>query len=453
MVERLESDYATVGFICSLPATFMCLGCPFVTLVLPKINHRFVALLGGGLCGLCIIASAFFKNSVAVGIFLASSGVGLSMTFMPTVIALNDFFREKFVLVNTITLYGYTAGSMLLPIVMERSFEAYGYVGAFIILGGITFNLVACGATIRKAPRNAAVNKGKSHVKVNEKRKCLFEGESSKQTESISYHNEEEEENEKKEEEEEEQEEESSEDCVLEERHLIQTERRNISKQETSSNDRLSRKSSVFQTGKRSCGLLNEPLYLFTIPIHFLIIFSIYAWMLFLVPHAEHLGIPPSKAVFLSTIGGIGGIISRTIFIILVDKGINVYVVYIAIGLIGTASFLLDFISSAYAVRATLAFVQGSTFFIEDAIMATLFKDAVFDDRNFNMAVAVSQLAQGLGAISAGTFTGYLFDVTQSFTKVFIIVGFIHVVMVVHLFIVSILIKRRRQDASSDFDH
>ncbi|XP_030849700.1 monocarboxylate transporter 12-B-like [Strongylocentrotus purpuratus] len=156
MVERLESDYATVGFICSLPATFMCLGCPFVTLVLPKINHRFVAMLGGGLCGLCIIASAFFKNSVAVGIFLASSGVGLSMTFMPTVIALNDFFREKFVLVNTITLYGYTAGSMLLPIVMERSFEAYGYVGAFIILGGITFNLVACGATIRKAPRNAA---------------------------------------------------------------------------------------------------------------------------------------------------------------------------------------------------------------------------------------------------------------------------------------------------------
>ncbi|XP_030849711.1 monocarboxylate transporter 12-like [Strongylocentrotus purpuratus] len=376
MVERLESDYATVGLICSLPGTVM---------------------------------------------YLLS--VGMSMTYMPMVIALNDFFREKFVLMNTITLYGYTAGSMLLPIVTERSFEAYGYVGAFIILGGIAFNLVACGATIHKAPRNAATNEVKSYNEMNEKQKCLSEGESSKQTESIHYH--------------EEEEQEDSEECVLEERHLIQNERRNINKQDTSPNARSSWTSSVFQIGKRSCGLLNEPLYLFTIPIHFLYMFSIYAWMLFLVPHAEHLGIPPSKAIFLSTIGGIGGIIGRTIFIILVGKGINVYIVYIAIVLIGTALFLLDFIGSAYAVRATLAFVQGFSFFIEDTIMSSLLKDAVFDDRNFNMAVSLS----------------YLFDVTQSFTMVFIIVGFIHAVMVVNLFIVWMLIKRRRQDVSSYFDH
>ena len=318
-------------------------------------------------------------------------------------IALNDFFREKFVLVHTITLYGYTTGSMLLPIVMERSFEAYGYVGAFIILGGIAFNLVACGATIHKAPINAATNGGNSYNEVNEKQKCLFEGESSKQTESFRYHEEEEEEDEEKQEEEEE---EDGEKSVLEERRLIRNERRNINKQETSPIARSSWTSSVFQTGKRSCGLLNEPLFLFTIPIQFLFMFSMYAWMLFLVPHAEHLGIPPSKAIFLSTIGGIGGIIGRTIFIILAGKGINVYVVCIATGLIGTASFLLDFISSAYAVRATLAFVQGFSFFIEDAITASLFKDAVFDDRNFNKAVSLSFFAQGLGATCAGTFTG-----------------------------------------------
>ncbi|XP_030849712.1 monocarboxylate transporter 12-like [Strongylocentrotus purpuratus] len=448
MVERLESDYATVGLICSLPATSMYLLSPFVTLVLKKINHRVVAMLGGVLCGSCIIASAFFKNSVTVGVCLALSGVGLSMTYMPTVIALNDFFREKFVLMNTITLYGYTTGSMLLPIIMERSFEAYGYVGAFIILGGIAFNLFACGATIRKAPRNAATNEGRSDNEVKEKQKCLSKGEPSMQTEGICYREEEEEV-----EREEDKEEDDSEECVLEKRRLIQNERRNTSTQETSPNARSSWTSSAFQTGKRFCGILNEPLYLFTIPINFLCLFSMYSWMLFLVPHAEHLGIPPSKAIFLSTIGGIGGIIGRTIFIILVGKGINVYVVYIAIGLIGTASFLLDFISSAYAVRATLAFVQGFSFFIEDAIMSSLFKDAVFDNRNFNMAVALGLFAGGLGATCAGTITGYLFDVTQSFTMVFIIVGFIHAVMVVNLFIVWMLIKRRRQDVSSYFDH
>ncbi|XP_030849699.1 monocarboxylate transporter 3-like [Strongylocentrotus purpuratus] len=448
MVERLESDYATVGLICSLPAALMYLGCPVVALFLPKINHRVVAMLGGVLCGSGIIACAFIKNRVTVGFCLALSGVGLSMSFMPTILALNDFFGEQFVLMNTIASYGYTAGSMLLPVVMEWSFEAYGYAGAFLILGGIALNLVACGATIRKTLLNAATNKDNIHDKVKEKQKCLPKGESAKQTEGNRYREEEEDE----EKEEQEEQEEDIEECVSEERRLIQTERRNVIKQETSRNVRSSSTSAVFQTSKRFCGLLNEPLYLFTIPIHFLIIFSIYSWMLFLVPHAEHLGIPSSKAIFLSTIGGTGGIIGRTIFIILVGKGINVYVVYIVIGLIGTASFLLDFISAAYAVRVTLAFVQGFSFFIEDAIMSSLYKDAVFDDRNFNMAVALSVFAGGLGAICAGTFTGYLFDVTKSFTRVFIIIGFIHAVMVVHLFIVAILIKKRRQDTICDVD-
>ena len=285
----------------------------------------------------------FQLKSLFSSFHFVPAGVGLSMTYLPTVIALNDFFREKFVLMNTITLYGYTTGSMLLPIVIERSLEAYGYEGAFIILGGIAFNLVACGATIHKAPRNATTNGGNSYNEVNEKQKCLFEGESSKQTESIRYHEEEEEE----EKEEEEEEEEDGEESVLEERHLIQSERRNINKQETSPIARSSWTSSVFQTGKQSCGLLNEPLFLFTTPIQVLFMFSIYAWMLFLVPHAEYMGISPSKAIFLSTIDGIGGIIGRTIFIILAGKGINVYVVCIATGLIGTASFLLGFISSA----------------------------------------------------------------------------------------------------------
>ncbi|XP_788793.3 monocarboxylate transporter 4-like [Strongylocentrotus purpuratus] len=261
------------------------------------------------------------------------------MAYMPTILALNDFFRENFVLVNTITLYGYTAGSMLLPIVTERSFEAYGYAGAFIILGGIALNLVVCGTTIRKSLRNAATNEGEIHDEVKEKRNC-------------------------------------------------QSEKKFLEKME--------------------------------------------------------LGIPPSKAIFLSTIGGIGGIVGRTVFIILVRKGTNVYVIYITVCLICTISFLLDFVSSAYEVLAILAFVQGFSFFIEDAIPCSFFKDAVYDDKNADMAIALNFFMGGLGATCAGAFTGYLYDITQSFTKVFIIGGVIKALMTVHLFIVAILIKRRR---------
>eukprot|EP00057_Strongylocentrotus_purpuratus_P019620 XP_011674094.1 PREDICTED: monocarboxylate transporter 12-like [Strongylocentrotus purpuratus] len=304
-------------------------------------------------------------------------------------LALNDFFQEKFVLMNTIAAYGYTVGSMLLPVIMERSFEAYGYAGAFIILGGIALNLVVCGATIRKAPSNATTNEGEMHEEENEQQECHSEGESSKQNESF-YDDDEEDDSEK---------------CVLEQRRLIQTERRSLSHQETSPNERSSWPRSAFQTCKGSCGMLNEPLYLFTIPNNFLVYYTLYAWMLFLVPHAEHLGIPSSKAIFLSTIGGICGIIGRTIFIILCGKRINIYVFYITIGVICTISFLLDFTSSTYEVRATLAFVQGFSFFIEDSITSSLCKDTVFDDRNFDTAFALSAFSAGLGATCAGTFT------------------------------------------------
>ncbi|XP_030849697.1 monocarboxylate transporter 3-like [Strongylocentrotus purpuratus] len=196
---------------------------PFVTLVLPGTNHRVVAMSGGLLCGSCIIACAFCNNAVSVGVCLALSGVGLSMTYMPVVIALNDFFKGQFVLVNTIASYGFIAGSMVLPVIMERSFEAYGYAGAFVILGGIALNLVVCGATIRNAPSNAATNEGESHDKVNQ--------ESSEQIEGIHYEDEDNKEEEKEEHnaKKENEEKDDSEDCVSEQQSLIPAERRTIS--------------------------------------------------------------------------------------------------------------------------------------------------------------------------------------------------------------------------------
>ena len=57
---------------------------------------------------------------------------------MPLILLVNSYFPEKFVMYNTFTLFGYTAGAMILPVVIERAFEAYDYEGAFVILGAIT---------------------------------------------------------------------------------------------------------------------------------------------------------------------------------------------------------------------------------------------------------------------------------------------------------------------------
>ncbi|XP_041478865.1 monocarboxylate transporter 7-like [Lytechinus variegatus] len=432
MVKRLDTNYATVGLICSMPSTLMYLLSPLVKLFLTETNTRVVAISGGLLCGTCIAACAFFTNVVAIGVSLTLSGLGLSMSFIPIHLALNDFFPEKYVLMNTICLYGYTAGSMLLPILMEKSLEAYGYYGAFLILGGVAYNSMACATTLRKVPTRSTSNEAQDHITSND-RKCVSRAkplpEETPLFRQIQVEDEEEE----------------HEEGVPEQSGLIQSKKCRIKEREIPLELQSTCIRTFFQACKGSCGLFREPFFASTIPIQFLQAYTSYSWMLFLVPHTEQLGIPSSKAVYLSTIGGIGGIIGRTVFVVFLGKGVNAFAVYIPVGCVCTATFLLDFVSSDYRSRVVLAFLQGFSFFIEDTMLSTLCKEAVFDDMNTATALTTVAFWTGMGATAAGIFTGYLFDITQSFTKVFIILGITHAFKVGHLFIVAIILFKRKR--------
>ncbi|XP_041452650.1 monocarboxylate transporter 7-like [Lytechinus variegatus] len=428
LVERLDSDYATIGLICSMHSTMMYLACPFVTLALRRVSHRSVAMPGGLLSALCFIACAFLKSTVTVGICLALSGVGMAMTYLPTILALNDFFKDKFVLWSTVASYGYTSGSLLLPILTERSLPAYGYQGEFIIFGGVALHLLVCGATLRKATDRSVSgtserggrDQEKSHIEVtSHQRDEKVEARDVSLLEWVDK----------------EQEDENCEETLPEKRCLIQQETNVQRNQKTLPND-----------SPGDCGIFNEWIFLLSLATLFLFPYATYAWMLFLVPHAEHLGISPSNAVYLSTLGGIGGILGRTTLITLISKGVSDLSVYIVVGSICSGSFFLDFIISAYPVRATLAFIQGFSFFIEDSVLTSLCKAAIFHEKNFDMAVAIANFTGGLGISCAGIFTDYLIDVTESFTKVFIIIGAIHAIAVIDLIIVCFLIKRRQKD-------
>eukprot|EP00057_Strongylocentrotus_purpuratus_P011697 XP_011666171.1 PREDICTED: monocarboxylate transporter 4-like [Strongylocentrotus purpuratus] len=166
--------------------------------------------------------------------------------------------------------------------------------------------------------------------------------------------------------------------------------------------------------------------------------------MFFLVPHAEQLGFEQSRAVFLSSIAGIGGIIGRTVFIILVTKDVNAFYIYIVAGIPITISFLLDFIGSDYSTRAGLAFVQGLFFFVEDSLFFAVLKETLVDQDNFSLAIGLVSFFFGFGASAAGYISGSLFDLTQSYTKVFIIIGIVHAIVVVQVIITTACLRKRK---------
>ncbi|XP_063968475.1 uncharacterized protein LOC129280889 [Lytechinus pictus] len=494
MVDRFSANYATLGFVCSIPGTITLFLGPFASLVLKLVDHRVAAMSGAVIIGVCLISCGFTYNITAFGILLGLTGVR-SFVYLPITLQLNQYFKENFVLVNMLASFGTTVGIMFLPIITERSLEAYDYHGAFLILGGIVLHMVAAAAAIRKPiykttghiTEQAACDRDTSEIDCHElcgDKKCSLKIEGSKQVQGttkcgsnrdttelvadVSWHH-------------------TGNTCTTAKHFkdlnnvnggkrcqddgvisydddINRNEQENIPLADYGSypdipnkkRDRLTSTDANQDHGDGSqntfCSLLisrcklfmtNEMLFLICIPSIFFYVYGFDAWVLFLVPHAEDLGISSSKAVFLSSIGGVGGLIGRLIVIFLLFKKIDMIKIYILVGFINSLTFFLDFIGESFLVRSVWAFIQAVCFFIQDTSGATYLKLVLRDESNFSFALGLIMLAQGCGSISSGVFTGILLDFTQSYTKVFMITGISSACYTVNVIVIFILLKGR----------
>eukprot|EP00057_Strongylocentrotus_purpuratus_P011131 XP_011665605.1 PREDICTED: uncharacterized protein LOC105438926 [Strongylocentrotus purpuratus] len=189
--------------------------------------------------------------------------------------------------------------------------------------------------------------------------------------------------------------------------------------------------------------ITKEALFLMCLPATYFRDYSFEAWLLYLVPHAEQLGITPSRAVFLSSIGGIGGIIGRTIAVILLVKKVHMFKIYIIVGCIASLSFFFDFVGESFIIRSVWAFLQGLCFFVLDTADATFLKLTLVDESNFSFGLGLVMLMKGSGSISAGLLTGALFDVIQSYTIVFMMTGIPVLIFTINVVVISVLLNRR----------
>ena len=73
----------------------------------------------------------------------------MSLATFPVTVLMNDFFGENFVFWITCSNFGISVGALILPVVIERSLQAYGYHGAYLIMGGISLHAIAAGCAVR----------------------------------------------------------------------------------------------------------------------------------------------------------------------------------------------------------------------------------------------------------------------------------------------------------------
>ena len=91
----------------------------------------------------------------------------------------------------------------------------------------------------------------------------------------------------------------------------------------------------------KSTWLFHEPWFAFMLCPTFAYFYVYYAWLLFLIPNAEWLGIPSSRAVLLATIVGGFGIVGRVIFLITDYLNVDVFYLYAVSSVTSSAVFFV----------------------------------------------------------------------------------------------------------------
>lgn len=190
-----------------------------------------------------------------------SSAVGVGILYFAVFLAYVEHFGDLFYLAYSLRDTFFYVGVTAMPPALEYVRGKYGLHAAFLILGAITWNGVVAGVLL-KPSHNAKVTSKNENEESKDPENCCNKSE--KDTFDGNY-------------------------------------------------------SHTSFVGISA--LTNHPLFSVCVLLHSLTNFNFVVWTLFLVPYGTSLGYPPEVAVYLSTLGGIGGFAGKIVVIIVFYYG------------------------------------------------------------------------------------------------------------------------------------
>ncbi|XP_071487381.1 monocarboxylate transporter 7-like [Diadema antillarum] len=414
MVSRFDSDYKTIAFICSMPSALLTILCPFVYSLMKVVQPRLLVISGSFLCAVPLMCVPLVRTLPLLGFLFALTGFGMSIVFLSIFITLNEYFLKSFIFFNTLSTLGVTIGAFCLPVIVEWSLTAYGYNGAFLILGGMCLHTVPCSLTIRP-PRDGktlqvhpTATKENNNVLKSVDNQSTTPSASEKDFKKISV--------------------------------------------DSKSGDMESSRVSSLRIRLKSCVYFAEPLFALITPCFVFCYFFMYAWVLFLIPAAESLGIERSRAVYLASIAGFGGVVGKFGMLLTIYAKFDLILVYIICCSVCNVTIFISSVNDTYLYQALMAFTQGLTVFAFDSIGGVMTKLTVENEENVPIAFSFMAFACGIGILIGDALSGHIYDVTQSYRAVFNTLGLALLSVIVILVAVFIILRRRakRNQTNSD---
>ncbi|XP_054768658.2 monocarboxylate transporter 2-like isoform X1 [Lytechinus pictus] len=418
MLIVFSTDASSLGLVCSMPTAVMLFGSLPVAYVLKSscVSVRVMAVIGAILASSGIIIAGYLTSVTALGFCLALTGFGLSMGYLPTKVLLNDYFQGRFVLMNAIGNLGSTAGALLVPVIIERALDAYGFSGSMLILGGISMHAIAASCALRSARtgKRGYQKSTKTQKQGNSWEEPLIDPDDDGDGEDLMM------------------------TTMDEERYRSD----DVSSSRATSKNREDRGWTVrLYRWLRDSIIIREPLLLISLPCLFFASVVVQSWILFLVPRAVWHGIPISRAVLLSSIAGGGGILGRILCVTVLFFQFDFIFFFLIVGIVSSTTFLFDPLITSFPTMCATAFIQGMCIFSFGISSAAFIKGSVSNE-NFTVASGIFGFMYGVGGSVGSLLSGLIKDKTGSYTAVFLTLGAINCLIVILTF--AFLIARRR---------
>ncbi|KAK0144444.1 Monocarboxylate transporter 2 [Merluccius polli] len=144
------TTYSQTAWISSIMLAVMYAGGPISSILVNKYGCRPIMIMGGFMCSIGMISASFCNSIVQLYICIGViGGLGLAFNLQPALTMIGKYFFKKRPIANGMAMAGSPVFLSTLAPFNQYLFNAFGWRGSFLILGGLLLNCCVAGALMR----------------------------------------------------------------------------------------------------------------------------------------------------------------------------------------------------------------------------------------------------------------------------------------------------------------
>ncbi|XP_046559510.1 monocarboxylate transporter 12-like [Haliotis rubra] len=150
MLKEFEEDLVLTTWVGSTFGCMFALAGPVASVIINMFDCRTCVVMSGVLM-MTGFATSFLVTDIRF-LFLTFSlvaGLGMSLAGTGAIVVLGYYFHENAAIASSICFTGAGIGIFVHPALVQFLLETYGFHGAYLIMGGITFHACAAGMLMR----------------------------------------------------------------------------------------------------------------------------------------------------------------------------------------------------------------------------------------------------------------------------------------------------------------